>query len=112
MGIVDLKMGIVPALLWIVETCGSAVRPKLVNDPTSLSLTRRCDSAVRFLHVTDSQVVLAVMAKGRSSSKQLNWLLRRVAALNLVADVTPSYVFVSSADNPADAPSRWWDIPK
>ena len=60
----------------------------------------------RFAHLMDSQVCLAVVTKGRSSSRRLNRVLRKVAAL-LVA--TGSYAivgYVSTGVNPADGPSR------
>ena len=41
----------------------------------------------RMLHLTDSQVALAVACKGRSSSKALNRILRRFAALQLAGGV-------------------------
>ena len=35
----------------------------------------------RFLHLSDSQVCLAVLVKGRSSSRKVNRLLRRICSL-------------------------------
>ena len=70
--------------------------------------TRRKGSVgVRFLHLTDSQVCMSVLCKGRSSSNQLNRVLSRINALNLVTDILPAYVYIRSAENPADEPSRW-----
>lgn len=60
----------------------------------------------RMLHLTDSQVALAVACKGRSSSKVLNRILRRFAALQLAGGVYPLLAWVESHLNPADAPSR------
>ena len=56
--------------------------------------------------LTDSQVCLFAFAKGRSSSRQLNWVLRRAAAAMLVSGCFPSYAYIRSEDNPADEPSR------
>ena len=61
---------------------------------------------VRFLHLSDSQVVLAVCVKGRSSSRQLNRLLKRLGALQVAAGAFPIYAWVETHLNPADKPSR------
>ena len=66
------------------------------------SLFRRA----RALHLTDSQVALAVSVKGRSSSRQLNRLLKRFAALQVARGVFPLLGWVATHDNPADEPSR------
>ena len=63
----------------------------------------------RALHLTDSQVALAVATKGRSSSKSLNRLLRRFAALQVAGGVWPLLAYVESAKNPADGPSREYE---
>ena len=60
----------------------------------------------RALHLVDSQVALAVAVKGRSSSRILNKLLKRYAALQVAGGVMPILGWVESEDNPADAPSR------
>ena len=39
----------------------------------------------RFFHLLDSQVALAVLCKGRSSSWRMNRILRRVGALTVAA---------------------------
>jgi len=61
---------------------------------------------VRALHLIDSQVALAVAVKGRSSSRQLNQLLRQASSILVCADHYPLLGFIASADNPADAASR------
>ena len=61
----------------------------------------------RFLHLVDSQVALLALAKGRSSSSSLTYLLQRVSAVQLASNLYPVYGYVSTADNPSDAPSRW-----
>ena len=60
----------------------------------------------RALHLSDSQVALAVAIKGRSSSRRLNFLLRRYASLQLAAGLWPILAWVESHLNPADEPSR------
>jgi hypothetical protein len=60
----------------------------------------------RFIHLLDSQVCIAVIVKGRSSSRQLNMLLRKCTALLLACNSYPLVGYVTSKDNPADRPSR------
>ena len=63
----------------------------------------------RALHLTDSQVALAVSTKGRSSSQSLNRILRKFAALQIAGGVWPLLAYVESAKNPADGPSREYE---
>eukprot|EP00438_Fugacium_kawagutii_P011318 Skav205073 [mRNA] locus=scaffold142:449288:454273:- [translate_table: standard] len=60
----------------------------------------------RFLHLSDSQICLAVLTNGRSSSRRVNRILRKVHALCLALDLLPLWAWVASALNPADEPSR------
>ena len=53
----------------------------------------------------ESQVTVAVAAKGRSSSRRLNAVLSRLNALCLATFSAPFFVYMYTADNPADAPS-------
>ena len=68
----------------------------------------RCSS--RFGHrvvlLVDSKVVLGAIAKGRSSSKPLNAIVRRAAALCFAGGLTLHCVFISTKHNPADWQSR------
>ena len=67
-------------------------------------------SPARFGHrivvLIDSRVVLGGTTKGRSGSAALNKLLRQVAALTLAGGLLLHLVFVPSAHNPSDPPSR------
>ena len=65
--------------------------------------------AKKFLCVLDSQVDTAVITKGRSSSRQLNFQLRKAAALQLAADVYPLCTWALSRRNFADNPSLIWE---
>ena len=56
--------------------------------------------------LVDSSSVVGALSKGRSSSRRLLRQCRRIAALCLAADIRPYYVWVPTAHNPADAPSR------
>lgn len=60
----------------------------------------------RFLHLSDSQICLAVLAKGRSSSRRINRILRRICALCICLNLYPLWAWVESRLNPADEPSR------
>ena len=57
----------------------------------------------------DSQAALAVLTKGRSSSKAVNRLLRKVCALTLALNVYLLGGWVDTAENPADEASRLFD---
>ena len=61
----------------------------------------------RYVHLVDSQVVAGVLARGRSSSRRLQLLSRRIGAVHLAAFLFPCYGYVDTDDNPADVPSRW-----
>ena len=61
---------------------------------------------MKFLHVFDSRVCSCVISKGRSSSRMLNRILRRIAALSLASDVYPLPLWTISAWNFADHGSR------
>jgi len=54
----------------------------------------------------DSQACLGAFAKGRSSSWKLNRILRRTAAYICATDLRISWLWIPTADNPADKPSR------
>ena len=60
----------------------------------------------RWAHILDSMVALSVLAKGRSSSRHLNAIVRRGNAVLLGTGLMPFYLWTASADNPADRPSR------
>ncbi len=60
----------------------------------------------RIVVLVDSRVVVGGTTKGRSGSAQLNVLLRRVAALVLAGGILLHLVFIPSAHNPSDPPSR------
>ena len=57
--------------------------------------------------LVDSQAVLGCLTKGRSSSRRLNYVCVRLAALLRAANVHLFYGWVASKANPADGPSRW-----
>ena len=61
----------------------------------------------RVLHLVDSQVVVAVCAKGRTGSSKLRGTLRRLNAWIIAGGLYPCFAYVNTGDNPADIPSRW-----
>ena len=60
----------------------------------------------RFFHIFDSRVVSCVVAKGRSSSRLLNRLCRRLAAFSLASNTYVLTLWTVSAWNHSDAASR------
>jgi hypothetical protein len=64
----------------------------------------------RFFHLLDSQVCIAVVSKGRSSSFALSSVLEQCNALVLAGGLVAYVGYVDTKDNPADAPSRWRDV--
>ena len=61
---------------------------------------------MRFAVFVDSLVVLGIAAKGRSCSRRLNSILRRLNAHVLVSGFYVFFGYVTSDANPADEPSR------
>lgn len=60
----------------------------------------------RYLLGSDSQVALAALLKGRSSSRRINDLLRSSLATHLGAGIAGSYGYVPSKSNVGDDPTR------
>ena len=69
-------------------------------------LLRSGHFSVRQIIGVDSSVVEGVLAKGRSSSHELNLLLRSMAADMLVGDIHLGILPLASKVNPGDEPSR------
>ena len=61
----------------------------------------------RRLVLVDSQVALGLLTKGRSSSRRINQILVRLAAVAKASNIMAFYGWVPSKANPADGPSRW-----
>jgi hypothetical protein len=70
-------------------------------------LKQKSGGMQRFSHLIDSQVSQSALSNGRSSSRRLSYELNRIMCLLLASGLTPTWIFVRSGDNPADAPSRW-----
>ncbi len=69
-------------------------------------LREKGNQGLRFLVVLDSQVLYYAVGKGRSPSRRLNRILKRLSALVLFGDVYVLPVWTLSAWNYADIPSR------
>ena len=70
-------------------------------------ITALGESSFRFFHILDSRVCSCVIAKGRSSSKLLNRVLRRINSLLLSSDCYALPLWTISAWNFSDAGSRF-----
>ena len=60
----------------------------------------------RCLHLVDSMVSLQILNKGRSSSRKLKALTKRIAALLVSGRMLLILAYVHTSQNPADRPSR------
>lgn len=63
-------------------------------------------SDARIFHISDSYVCISVVSKGRSSSKQLQRVLKKVAAHLLIHGLQLIIAHVDSSENPTDRGSR------
>ena len=63
----------------------------------------------RVLHLVDSQVCAAIVAKGRTSSHRLKRALKKLNCLLLASGTLLTVGYIHTTDNPADIPSRWSD---
>ena len=72
-----------------------------------VSRARRCQG-----HVLDSYVSCGAIAKGRSSSRRINRLLRRVGATKVAGAMRDFILWTDSASMPMDADSRYWEPKK
>lgn len=77
--------------------------------PSSGDLRKAKRCGHRILHLVDSQVVAAILAKGRSSSFRLQLALAKHAALVVASGTVVAVGYVDTRDNPSDIPSRWFD---
>ena len=60
----------------------------------------------RYIHLMDSQVNLACVAKGRTGSRRVGHVMRRAAATLLAAGLQEVVAYVRTDRNPADRASR------
>ena len=69
-------------------------------------LCRHKGFRTNILHLVDSLVSLQVISKGRTSSRKLRSVCKRIAGLQLVAGLLLTLGYTASKGKPADAPSR------
>jgi hypothetical protein len=74
-------------------------------------LTKNVSDPHRAVLLVDSRVVVGAFSKGRSSSRQLNRLLRSMLGWTIAGRVSLHLVWVGTKSNPADHPSRDAAIP-
>ena len=75
-------------------------------------LLRRCDRhRRRVVILVDSKVVVGTITKGRSGSRLLNSILRRISALCFAGGLRLCIMFVPTEHHPGDYPSRGVLIP-
>lgn len=73
-------------------------------------LVRPGELGHRVLHAVDSTAVAGSVRKGRSSSRQLNRVLRKIFGLALGGNLELFVAWIATSENPADAPSSWYGI--
>jgi hypothetical protein len=83
-----------------VRSISTAVR-RVLSSPLSIRH--------RLLIISDSQVAVGALSKGRSSSFNLLRRIRPITALLLASGLQLFLRWIPSASNPADAPSRNFD---
>jgi hypothetical protein len=74
-------------------------------------LQGRKDPGSYYVHLQDSQVSLACLVKGRSSSAAINRKLRKSIPSHVANNNRAFYGYVRSKKNPADAPTRSKKVP-
>ena len=77
-----------------------------------IDLVKQSSSPCRAILLVDSRVVAGAWGKGRSSSKQINRILRSMLGWSLIGQKSLHLVWVQSSKNPADHPSRGAPIPE
>ena len=73
---------------------------------------KQSDAGLRLVNLCDSRVVCGAWAKGRSSSRKLNALLRRVLGHSVAGRKCLVHVWVGTSKNLVDHPSRNAPIPE
>lgn len=75
-------------------------------------LVKQTTAPMRAVNLVDSRVAAGAFARGRSSSKQLNRILRSMIGWSLCGRKSLHLVWVRSERNPSDHPSRACRIPE
>ncbi|CAK0883472.1 unnamed protein product [Prorocentrum cordatum] len=103
------KWNIILSYPWGPSALGSRINALELRAATATvrwrtrSASFRC---VRFLHLVDSQVVAAILIRGRTISHKRRKLAKQYCATLLASDLCPLIGYVNAKLNPADHPSR------
>lgn len=68
------------------------------------------EMSCRCVEPRDSWTCVGAFAKGRSSTRALNFECRRAACICFAGRLFPFYVWIASEDNPSDEPSCWFGL--
>ena len=103
---------------WSTTECCSFGHKQHINVQELKMIKRELVAAVhqttaplRLVNLADSRVAVGAWSKGRSSSKQLNRILRSCIGWSVCGRKTLHNVWVQSSANPSDYPSRFRPIP-
>ena len=92
---------------WKVPAHINVLELQAVVNSVKRRLRKQQSNPCRALHLIDSQVVCAIIAKGRTSSFRLRRGLGQVSALLVAAGLVLVVRYVSTDCNSSDIPSRW-----
>jgi len=110
---------------WDLEEHNNVLEARAAAISAKLASADSADWERRHLIISDSQVVIGVLSKGRSSKVQLNRLARKIAAISIATGCKFYWRYVRTHRNHADGPSRgfplgvapkeeekkWWELP-
>ena len=90
---------------WLSESCSRWASSHRMAVPVCASLK------AQLVVLCDSRVIVGAWSKGRSSSRQLNGLLRSCLAWSIAGRKLLCLLWVGTHFNPADGPSRGKGVP-
>ena len=92
----------------------AAAHINILESASVLRLLKRLatEGPMRIVVLVDSSVALHACAKGRSPSRGLTPILRKIGALCLAAGLFPVYHYVPTRLNPGDCPTRDFPLPR
>ena len=101
------EWAIVHGYSWSHEAHINALELQAVLNSVKWRLRQASNCCQRALVLIDSQVVCAIIAKGRTSSGKLRRSLQSLNAFCLAGGLFLAVAYVDTGNNPADIPSRW-----
>ncbi len=102
----DYRWSTIISFPWRLDEHINALELRAVILAFRWILSHPSSASKRVMLIVDSAVVYYVLRKGRSSSSPLLAVYRRLSSLLLASGLNVTPVWVPSAANPADAPSR------